>query len=75
MLEECGGCATIGDASRFVKKTREDSRCFSKVPRHLVAEVAEVARARYPHQTSGATRSTRMMNIILSTSVFLDDKY
>lgn len=40
MLEQCGRCTTIGDASRFVRKTREASRCFSKLLRHPAAEMA-----------------------------------
>jgi len=40
ILEECGRYATIGDASRFVRKTREASRCFSKLLRHPAAEMA-----------------------------------
>ena len=40
MLEERRRYATIGDASRFVTKTREDSRRFSKLLRHPAAEMA-----------------------------------
>lgn len=40
MLEWCGCFAMVADASRFVTKTRERSRWFSKLLRHLGAREA-----------------------------------
>jgi hypothetical protein len=66
MLEERRRCATIGDASSFVTKTREDSRGFSKLLRHLVADMA---RARLCNAAASLTSTSTKTTSHLGTCV------
>jgi hypothetical protein len=68
MLEERRRCATIGDASSFVTKTRGDSRRFSKLLRHLMADVARACLC-----NAAASLTNTSTKITLHLGIFVVD--